>query len=248
MNKPSIVQCAAGLLLLAILGAGCATRSISSSGYRDRINYGGELNEMEVLGLSDQVSVGEAEIRQAMARSSQVQVPPAAPLAVVQSGAMFPDDPMVAALQAQHPVIPLSGVPSAGVRAAASRPAPSASGEVSLHRAFRWAAAKAGAPATVVYWGVLESGVEDQLTKTISWVPIVGRLVPDQSEWMRIRLKAVVIDTASGEWVLVAPPPLEARRIAARINREATDQAMVNDLKARGYRDLAGRIQERCSI
>ena len=68
----------------------------------------------------------------------------------------------------------------------------------------------------IVYWGILETGREDHGTKTISWVPVIGRIIPDEKQKMRIRLKAAVIDVASGAWEFVIPEVYNDARTSAR--------------------------------
>lgn len=41
--------------------------------------------------------------------------------------------------------------------------------------------------------------------KVVSWVPILGALVPDENQRMRIRLKVALIDVKSGKWEMFSP-------------------------------------------
>ncbi|MCX6955432.1 MAG: aminopeptidase, partial [Verrucomicrobia bacterium] len=94
----------------------------------------------------------------------------------------------------------------------------------------------------VCYWGVLESEHQDKVTKAVSWVPLAGYLVPDQRDSMRIRLKAVVMDVASGQWTFVSPPPILSSSFSSVVSRRNTDQDLVRTLKEAGYRGLASAL------
>jgi hypothetical protein len=94
---------------------------------------------------------------------------------------------------------------------------------VSLAKALRLAAARGGYDKIVCYWGVLESAEKNQITKTVSWIPIVGYALPDHEQLMRIRLKAVVVDVATGRWTFVSPPPASSSDFASRMTRAETD-------------------------
>ncbi|MCL1984845.1 MAG: hypothetical protein FWG59_00150 [Betaproteobacteria bacterium] len=58
--------------------------------------------------------------------------------------------------------------------------------------ALRLAAAKSGCETIMVYWGVLETAQKGHSDKVISWLPIVGGMMPDESQEMRIRLKTAL--------------------------------------------------------
>lgn len=42
-------------------------------------------------------------------------------------------------------------------------------------------------------------------SRAISWVPLAGMMIPDQTQYMRIRLKIAVIDVKSGQWDIFIP-------------------------------------------
>jgi hypothetical protein len=76
-------------------------------------------------------------------------------------------------------------------------------------------------------------------------VPIVGNIVPDERQHMRIRLKAAVINVATGAWEFVTAEVKGDSRTSARINRKGSDQKQVLELKAKGYELLAASIVTR---
>ena len=229
------------IICLAACSIGCQTRSISNSGYHGTWGYRGELSELEVLGVKADEPITEADIHAALQSDPKVSLRRGDRVVVVQSGAQFPDEPLLEALESLYSVVPLSGVPAED-RRYRDRPRPV---KQPLDKSLRLAAAKAGAKTLIVYWGVLESGREEQDSKIISWVPVVGRMVPDEKQKMRIRLKAAVIDVATGAWEFVIPEAYDDAASSARINREQSDQGQVTRLKAKGYEALAKALTAR---
>ncbi len=146
---------------------------------------------------------------------------------LIQSGADFPDDGMVAHLGKTLAVQPFSGKP----------PAPTDGGQ-SYSKALRLAAARGGLDKIVCYWGVLESEQTNHVTKIVSWVPVAGSLLPDETQSMRIRLKAIVVDVATGRWTFVSPPSAVSSSLSSFVTRRNTDQSLVTELKESGYKNL----------
>jgi len=229
------------IICLAACSIGCQTRSISNSDYRGSWMYRGELSELEVLGVAADATITEADIKAALAEEPKVSLRRGDRVVVVQSGAQFPDDPLLKALDPLYSVVPLSGVPAEDQR---SRNEPRANKQP-LDKSLRLAAAKAGAKTLIVYWGVLESGREEHGTKIISWVPVIGKMVPDEKQKMRIRLKAAVIDVATGAWEFVIPEAYDDTATSARLNRAESDQGQVARLKIKGYEALAKALTTR---
>lgn len=230
----------AGLLVVTVLLVGCQTRSISDSGYRDDHHYHGggrsaspvrELNELDVLGIRPTDKPTEDEIRQAATARTRLEVKRGARVMLIQSGAQYPDAPMVAEVEKYFAVTPFSGVPAQlGVEK---------SSDEALSARLRLAAARGGVDAIICYWGILESGRVDHITKTVSWVPVVSWFTPDETQQMRIRLKAAVVDVKSGNWTMLTPAAFENEALSTRQSREKSDQQQVTRLKAKGYAALA---------
>jgi len=105
----------------------------------------------------------------------------------------------------------------------------------SYSKNLRLAAARAGAETLVCYWGTLESARRKMETKTVSWVPIAGWMVPDESQQMRIRLKLALIDVRTGNWRVVAPEPFTDKAWSTGFTRDSSDQKQVELLKRRAY-------------
>jgi hypothetical protein len=107
---------------------------------------------------------------------------------------------------------------------------------------LRLVAAQGGYTHILCYWGTLETAVEDKATKAISWIPIAGALVPDETQQMRIRLKAALIDVASGRWVMVTPDPIDDSALSSGLVRVKSDQKQVSELKKKAYATLVSEL------
>ena len=232
------------LLILVACVTGCTTRSISDSGYesgygshKSRGNplYQGELSEFDVLGVSPSETVSQADIADALDQARQgITLRKGDSLMLIQSGAMMPDNGMQDALERYFSVTPFSGIPQ---QSAENKPGYALS--------LRYAAARAGIEYLVVYWGVLESGVQNLETKTISWVPIVGLVIPDEKQQMRIRLKIAVVDVRSGRWEVFTPQSFDNTAYSTWGRRESSDQNQVARLKAQAYSSAADMFIKR---
>lgn len=251
------------LMAMSLILGGCSARSISDSGYPgDRpgrsydntpSDYRGEIDDFALLVSDDSASISDQQIAKALADHQPVRAAIGKPLLVVQSGALVPDGAMITALQRHFPVIPFNGQPpepesggslavrvSTGTAKTAIDQANQAA--ASYARRLRLAAADGGAAHILVYWGVLETAQRNQPTELISWVPIIGLAVPDQSQMMRIRLKAALIDTASGQWQMLLPLPISDDSLSSALTRRASDQDQVALLKRQGYLALADQL------
>ncbi len=230
------------VICLVLAVAGCATRSISDSGYPGRHGnepgnplYAGELSEFDVLGIDAGQEISEEKILAAYVEDpSRTLLRKGDRILLIQSGAMMPDAEMLAPLESTFSITAFSGIPESGK-----------STNASYASALRLAAAKAGIPTIVVYWGLIESGIENLATKTVSWIPVLGSVLPDEAQSMRIRLKVAVVDVRSGRWEMWTPELLDDRAYSARINRAQSDQAQVLALKTAAYHRLADDLVTR---
>ena len=275
MKAPTILL----VLISCCLLAGCArkVRSISQSDFQDSINYAGpssrELDEFDVLGLDRDKPVTEEEIQRVSRQSKPVQLAPGSTVLLIQSGAIYPDGPMVTELSKHFRVVPFTGVaterkskPEAQWREQTIRNAavitdpnhpvtivplttlareryrtePVREEAGAYSRVLRLAAARAGASTVLCYWGILESGEEKAATKTISWIPVLNWVVPDERQHMRLRLKIAMVDVATGSWSVFSAEPQETRSWSVKPRREVADQKQVEAIKQKVY-ELAAR-------
>jgi hypothetical protein len=226
-----------GVLLLM---AACSTRSISDSGYGGRGNpmYRGELSEYDVLGVDRVGGFTEADIQAAMVRKQPIAVKKGSAVLLVQSGALLADPDMIAAMEKYYTVSSFSGVPLDTSRYSGGPQLP----PIPYSQLFRMAAAKGGYETVIVYWGVLESASKELGGKAISWVPIIGSVVPDETQHMRIRLMMAVIDVKTGQWESFSPEPLEDEATSNQHGRAASDQNQVVLLKGKAYKAAAEAV------
>lgn len=237
------------LIAVLFLFGACSTRSISDSGYRGDGRYGqasganpfyrGELSELDVLGIERNQTVTEDDIRRAFSDKQPLTVKKGTSILLVQSGAMFPDTPMLKAFEKYYAVAGFTGVPdrpnAPGSRPTATTAANATSQPGSYAMTLRLAAAKGGYEKIVAYWGVLESARESMGTKAVSWVPFIGGAIPDEQQRMRIRLKLAVIDTRTGQWEMFTPDDHEDDALSAGYTRASSDQGQVAVLKEKAY-------------
>ena len=147
---------------------------------------------------------------------------------------------MLTELGKHFTVIPFSGVPN--IRRTPSGERTESYDPESYAKSLRLTAARGGAEVIICYWGVLESENEHLVTKTVSWVPVVNWMVPDEKQHMRIRLKIALIDVATGDWAIVAPRPFEDARLSVSPRRGAADQKQVEKLKQKAYEEGAAEL------
>jgi hypothetical protein len=239
------------LLSMILSVAACGTRPISDSGYQAESGhssygasnpfYQGELSELDVLGGAGNAAITDEDIQRSFAARRPLSVARGSPVMLVQSGAIFPDDPMIKSLSTYYSVVGFSGIPERRASDSSSCINQSAPYSMSL----RLLAAKGGYEKIVVYWGILETAQENLATKAVSWIPIIVGAIPDENQRMRIRLKLAVIDVKSGQWETFAPAPIESAAINADDTRVSSDQGQVASLKEAGYKAAADEVASR---
>ena len=245
---PTFFQLASAAAM-AIFLAGCATRSISDSGYRpdgsssmepgrpwhardyvgnrEAFGYRGELSEFDVLGIDRSANVTDEQIRKTLDGAMKIGIHKGSKVLLIQSGAYEPDYAMRVELNKYFTVVPFDGRPDNSTNGA------------SYARTLRLAAAQGGCETIICYWGVLESAKTDLGTKIVSWVPVVGGVFPDEHQQMRIRLKVAVIDVRSGYWNEFSPDTFDNSLLSAGYGRGSADQKQVNQLKRQAYESAA---------
>jgi hypothetical protein len=233
-------------ICFCLLGCNSTVRPISNSAYPEQaanhgraphpaldpaFQYRGELSEFDVLGITPGAIASENEIRRALDNAKRVKLHSDSSLLLIQSGAAFPDGTMVTELSRHFQVVPFSGIPP-------TKPDPTQSDGLrveSYSRLLRLAAAKGGNDTIVCYWGILESETENLATKTVSWMPVVNWMLPDEMQHMRIRLKVALIDVRTGNWSVFSPKPFDEANISRSPRRAAVDQMQVERLKSEAY-------------
>lgn len=245
------------LILACAVFAGCTkTVSISHSGGQPQgswgghprpdsgsdpaFDYKGELSEFDVLGITRNEITSEAEIGRALDDAKRVKLRRDSSILLIQSGALFPDGPMVAEMGKHFTVVPFSGVPP--LRAHNMGAQMESLDPESYSKSLRLAAARGGTDIIMCYWGMLESESENLATKTVSWLPVVNWMLPDEKQHMRIRLKVALVDVRSGNWAVFSPRAFEDQRISTSPHRGAMEQRQVEHLKKVAYEASAKQL------
>jgi deoxyadenosine/deoxycytidine kinase len=70
----------------------------------------------------------------------------------------------------------------------------------------------------------------------VSWLPIVGWAIPDQTQVIRIRLKVALVDVKTGQWDIYVPKVFEDTAYTASLNREQSNLQQVAQLKSKVYK------------
>jgi hypothetical protein len=250
------------LVLAAALLAGCSTnsRSISHSEYPEEPSgyppreyvadpafaYRGELSEFDVLGLVRGQGASENEIQQALANAKLMKLHHDSSMLLIQSGATFPDAAMESELKKYFRVAPFAGIPPKSARA--DNATIESRDPESFSRSLRLAAARGGNEFILCYWGILESEKENLMTKTVSWVPLMNWIVPDEKQHMRIRLKLALVDVRTGSWLVLSPEAFDGSQLSVSPRRGVADQKQVESLKSKAYaasvKELVGRYSD----
>lgn len=151
----------------------------------------------------------------------------------------MPDPALLAAFERRFDVVAFSGLKSEYTTRSSSE----LKGEtIPAARKMRAAAAAAGAKHIVCVWGTVDSEDVEHATKAVSWVPIAGGIVPDETEHMRLSLKAGVIDTTSGRWDSVSHYSPVTKSVSANLNRSARRTQHIESTKETGYEELARKV------
>ena len=239
-SSVSHARVAAPILVLAVscVVSGClSSRSISDTGGYDGYGYywgnpmyRGEIPELNILSIDPEEIVTDERIAAELSAEHRIEIKSGCGILLVQSGAPFPDEPMERALSQHFQVTPFSGVLT------------EQAAKAGYGKALRLTAAQGGLELIACYWGVLETARTDLATKTLSWAPVVGRIVPDESQEVRLRLKMLLLDTRTGRWRMLTPEPVSDKVVSARLSRRSSDDRLVAALKERGYAALAEQV------
>jgi hypothetical protein len=218
-----------------VLLAGCASHS--STDYH-RADYssrkvkgfnGNELCEMDVVGAALEKTPSDKDIANALDRSADVQFKLGDSVLVIQSGQPVPDARMVSEVNKHYRAIPFSGIRSDWARHNPD------DREDHYSKSLRMAAAQAGAQKILCYWGNLEVAKHDLSTKTITWLPVVDVIIPDQKDNVRVHLKLALVDVRTGAWSFFRTQPVQAQVITTGWAREHLEIPEVRELQQKSY-------------
>jgi len=194
---------------------------------KSHYNAGDELNESDVLGHEHGRVPSEEDIQKAMANSGTVAVREGDSILVLQSGEPAPDQRMVKELNKHYRAIPFTGIRR-------EWPHGDAPGDAGA-RSLRFAAAQAGAQKILCYWGELEVAHHGLITKTVTWLPVVDVVIPDQIDHARMHLKVALIDVKSGAWTIFRTEPIETALATTGWGRNHVESPEINSLKRKCF-------------
>lgn len=219
------------VLALGLALSGCGGRSISDSGFHRSYHYQGEIHDLHLLAEPG-------------ARIEDRNVPDflAAPgdrILLLQSGADAPDSIFYNALAEDFEAIPISGIPLG-----ATSPRDDRALGLNYNSLLRNAASAANARYVVIYWGSLDASKTTHAQATVSWIPLIGSLIPDQTQELRIRLKAIIMEPTSGCWRMIIPDPASDRRLSSPLRRGESDQEQVRILKEKASQSLRDHVRQ----
>ena len=260
-----------GLLqtLIVLTLAGCQNPTITQQTIdRYRLNdFTQELTELELLGIHLNEPIDQGKISQALNQEHlPIKLHNGDHLLVVQSAALMPDEQMTALLESSFTVSPFTGITdhkritpqpdymlvarllvTAAKESAEAGKANTSDSSPLPHYAqvLRFAAAKAHIQTIMVYWSILESGIVNRQTKLVSWLPVVGTIIPDETRYIRIRTKVCLIDVKSGQWEAFTPTTFNNKQLTAAIDRNTGYGKQVEKLKALAYHNTVEQMLER---
>jgi hypothetical protein len=225
----------ASSLAIAALCAGCVEHSAnyrrgdfsSRTALKGHYHGGNELNETDVLGVAVNQPT-EEDIQKALDRTSKLDLKSGESLFVLQSGQSTPDPRMVNELNKHFRAMPYSGLKSDWLVGGDKEGADYA-------KALRLRAAQAGAEKILCFWGTLEISRHDLSTKTVTWLPVIDVVVPDQKDKVRVHLKMAAIDVRSGAWSIFRTEPVERDVVSTGWAREHLETQEVRELKEKSF-------------
>jgi hypothetical protein len=191
---------------------------------------GNGLAEAEVLGVETNTVATDETIRKTLEQGHNVQMRPGSNLLLLHSGYSEPEKAMIGEMNRYFRVINYSGLTIHD---------PGVTNADTCARFLRLAAARLGAESLVCYWTTSEYSRRDLPGKSISWVPVVGRIIPDEMERVRVRITFAAVDVRTGQWALHAAAPVEEEVRRSEHQRELEETDFNRQLKTRAYKSAA---------
>jgi hypothetical protein len=201
------------LLIAAVALASCQNTSLSDP---NGSGHSSDLSLYELTGQSSNIEVTEADISAARRRGGSAGSLPVkgARVLLVQSGAHQPDGELVAAFRpycepvmwdGRGPATPQDGEKPTGA---------------TLSRRLRLAAAQQRCSHVIVVFGEIQSDSRSLPTRAVSWVPVVGGLVPSKHSGTRLLAQALIMETATSRYTLAAAAPQQTSVITTKSGGE----------------------------
>ena len=87
--------------------------------------------------------------------------------------------------------------------------------------------------------------MSDPLETLSKVVPLSGRVIPDETQHVQIRVKAALIDVATGNWTMIRTEPMQDKRMSSRLTRDSSDLKQIMRLKEKAYAQFAEDLKAR---
>ena len=230
---------------LFLIGAGVIALSSCTTSLSDPNGRGHDrdLDLYELTGQSAENGVTEADIAAAGRNANQAgSLPPRnARVLLVQSGSHQPDEELLAAYRPFcQPVIWNGRVASASDNPYGS--SPNQTKLAGSHgRRLRLIAAQQGCSHVIVVFGEIQSDSQPLPTSAVSWVPVVGSLIPSERSGTRLLAQAFILETRSARFTTVAAKPQQKTGLTTDDGSSTINSRRAPQLKIPAYQELASR-------
>ncbi len=214
------------LIIITIFVFGCTTSNRSISQYQHGYNtsYRGEISQLNFI--------KEISISKATGSNTPIYISEEERVMVMQSGQLHPDSSLLVHLDTECNAIPISGIPEKNKDLVPN---------VTLLDAAR----AGGVTKIMAYWGNVETSIKPKHSKMVSWIPIAGYYVPDESQKMRVTISAIVSDVSSGRWFNFTAHSSETEISHSIYTARRKDSEQVEKLKAEAYENIVQQLTKK---
>jgi hypothetical protein len=228
-HSPKLLLCAA----VAMTITSCVTTSLSDPNGR---GHDHDLSLYELTGQAAAEGVTEGQIAATLSGGGRAGSLPrrGARVLLVQSGAHQPDEELLAAFRPWcQPVIWDGRAPEKddGKRTAGG----------AVGRRLRLTAAQQGCTHVIVVFGEIQSDSKSLPTSAVSWVPIVGNIIPSERSGTRLLAQALILETGRPRYSTVSARPQQATGITTDDGSYNINSKRAPKLKAKAYPELAAQ-------
>lgn len=226
------------VIALALAGglSGCKVSSIDAKKNEKRtipVVTTSQLTEQDVFGNEATLNISEEDIQDALG-GEQIVVPVHSSVILVQSGNQAPEAVMQQEMSKYYTVSTFPGIPANKNVAFCNKDAVDTE-NMNYMQALRYIAAKGKQRAILVYWGRLETGRFDPVTKGVLWSEYKNEKLTRGDTIYRYLLRFAVVDVATGEWATYSPTNYEySKQVSFTDFNGITEQQLIQ-LKAKTY-------------
>lgn len=198
----------ASLIIISVcLISGCSQSAIdskkrqSSSISKSAVKQ--ELTDKDVFGNEATLNISEEDIQDAL-EGDRITVPLHSPVILVQSGSLAPEVAMQQEMSKFYSISTYSGITEKKKSPVCYKDGNEPE-NMNYMQALRYIAAKGKQKAILVYWGWLEAGKYDPVTKEVLWSEYKNEKLTGTGIVLRYLLRFALVDVATGEWATYSP-------------------------------------------